>query len=116
MPVNKLSKILAEEGLLPKLASALIAMDDAPEGDVELGRPLRVRGGRYHSAHYRVSVRGGIYLELYSHSGSPTLYGNLKYENFAAGELSPREVGEEILEDLDDGKLSTPLLAVRWST
>ena len=119
--MNKLSRILREEGLLSKKAgvSGPVNLED----DVDFGRPIRVEGGVYHSAHYRVDHADGLYLELYSDFSprietprSPTLYGHVRYNAFEGGSLSPREVAEEIREDLEDGKMPVMFVGQRWGT
>lgn len=85
------------------------------EDEVDFGRPLRFEGFEYNSAHYRVDRKDGIYLELYSDEGGPTLYGNVRYNAYEGGDLSMREVAEEIREDLEDGKMPDMFKRQRWS-
>lgn len=121
--MNKLSRILREEGLLSK--SAGVSGPTLLEDEVNFGRPIRVEGFDYNSAHYRVDRKDGLYLELYSDDldqrgrsseGGPTLYGNVRYNAYEGGNLSMREVAEEIREDLEDGKMPVMFKRQHWST
>jgi hypothetical protein len=54
-------------------------------------------------------------LELYSDDGGPTLYGNVRYNAYEGGDISMREVAEEIREDLEDGKMPVMFKRQRWT-
>ena len=121
MKRKKLAYILRSEGLLPRVAGILGGV--VPEGEVNFGRPIRVEGGVYHSAHYRVDHADGLYLELYSDFSprietprSPTLYGHVRYNAFEGGSLSPREVAEELHEELEGGTMPVMFEGQRWET
>lgn len=86
------------------------------EGFAGVRRPVDVSGFEYTSGHYRVDRKDGIYLELYSDDGGPTLYGNVRYNRYEGGELSMREVAEEIREDLEDGKMPVMFKRQTWDT
>lgn len=98
------------------------------EDEVDFGRPLRIKGFagvrrpvnisgfEYNSGHYRVDRKDGIYLELYSDDGGPTLYGNVPYNRYEGGDISMREVAEEIREDLEDGKMPVMFKRQTWDT
>jgi hypothetical protein len=120
MKKGKLAYILRSEGLLPRVAGIGSAV---PEGEVDFGRPFRAPGrppmpgwnwADYTSAHFRVGTE--IYMELESDHGAPTLFGSIRFDSHVDGLLSPREVAEELQEELEDSTMPVMFEGQRWKT